>query len=133
MTVNVNTKLPTLFFFVAGTKKEQKRKKHLTIHFLSVRVRQDQNLTGTYQANSITVDKQKERIMKNEVFRLIGSSVVFIGIVVLIAVLMAVPLMLLWNWLFPPIFGICKIGFWQALGLNVMSAILFKNTSSSND
>ncbi len=31
----------------------------------------------------------------------------------------------LWNWLAPPIFGWRRIGFWQAVGLFVLSKILF--------
>lgn len=33
--------------------------------------------------------------------------------------------MSLWNWLIPPIFGWHALGFWQALGLLVLSKILF--------
>ncbi|PJZ50326.1 hypothetical protein [Leptospira saintgironsiae] len=32
----------------------------------------------------------------------------------------------LWNWLLPDIFGIKQISYWQALGLFVLSHILFK-------
>jgi hypothetical protein len=32
--------------------------------------------------------------------------------------------MVLWNWLVPPVFGGPDIGFWQALGLLVLSRIL---------
>jgi Ca2+/H+ antiporter, TMEM165/GDT1 family len=31
----------------------------------------------------------------------------------------------LWNWLMPSLFGLMRIGFWQALGLLVLSKILF--------
>ncbi len=30
----------------------------------------------------------------------------------------------LWNWVMPPLFGLRAIGFWQALGLLVLSRIL---------
>ena len=33
--------------------------------------------------------------------------------------------MLLWNWLLPPLFGWRQITFWQALGILVLSRILF--------
>ena len=32
---------------------------------------------------------------------------------------------LLWNWLLPPLFGWPAVSFWQALGLLVLSRILF--------
>ncbi len=34
-------------------------------------------------------------------------------------------LMLLWNWLMPTIFGVAAINFWQALGLLMLSRLLF--------
>ena len=33
--------------------------------------------------------------------------------------------MLLWNWLLPPLFGVPYVGFWQALGLLALCRILF--------
>ena len=33
--------------------------------------------------------------------------------------------LLLWNWLLPPLFGISQINFWQALGILVLCRILF--------
>ena len=32
---------------------------------------------------------------------------------------------LLWNWLLPPLFGFPEVTFWQALGLLILSRILF--------
>lgn len=56
-----------------------------------------------------------------------------IGAIAIAAVLMCLPLMLLWNWLMPEIFGLIKIDFWQALGLAFLSTILFKNNESKKD
>lgn len=47
-----------------------------------------------------------------------------IGLVLFIA-LGGQLVMLLWNWLLPPLFGVREITFWQALGLLVLSRILF--------
>jgi hypothetical protein len=55
-----------------------------------------------------------------------------IGLVILIALLMTLPTMWLWNWLMPTIFGLIKIGFWQALGLNLLSGIFFQKSSSNS-
>lgn len=33
--------------------------------------------------------------------------------------------MLLWNWLMPEIFGLTQITFWQALGLLLLSKLIF--------
>ena len=52
--------------------------------------------------------------------------------VAFIAVLLALPTQLLWNnCLVPAIDAVNPIGFWQALGLNVLSGILFKSHISS--
>lgn len=56
-------------------------------------------------------------------------GVIFVALI--LCVLFAFPTMWLWNWLMPALFGITKITFWQALGINLLSEILFKSTSSS--
>jgi hypothetical protein len=49
-----------------------------------------------------------------------------------LAILCAWPIMLLWNWLMPSIFGLKTITLWQALGLNILSMFLFKGSGSSS-
>ena len=57
-----------------------------------------------------------------------------VGLLILAVMLMGYPIMLLWNWLMPNIFGLHEIGFWQAVGLNTLCTLLFKPTvSSKND
>jgi len=46
-------------------------------------------------------------------------------------VLLALPTMLLWNWLMPEIFGLTKIGFWESLGLLFLTSFLFKGSAYS--
>jgi succinate dehydrogenase hydrophobic anchor subunit len=58
----------------------------------------------------------------------IESILTAILLITLAAVILGFPLMWLWNWLMPPIFGLTEITFWQALGLNALSAILIKPT-----
>jgi hypothetical protein len=57
----------------------------------------------------------------------------FIGLLCIVAVLLGYPLMLLWNWLMPVIFNLPEISFWQAIGLNILSSILFKSSNIKND
>ena len=52
-----------------------------------------------------------------------------IGVIAIVIVILGYPLMLLWNWLMPFIFGLPEITFWQAIGLNLLSTILFKSTT----
>ena len=42
-----------------------------------------------------------------------------------VAALISVVVMALWNWLMPALFGLGVISFWQALGIFVLSRILF--------
>jgi len=59
------------------------------------------------------------------------AFVVILGIVVIV-ILLAFPTMWLWNWLMPEIFNLSEITIWQALGLNLLSGILFKSTTTIN-
>lgn len=45
--------------------------------------------------------------------------------VLVIGTLFGLVVMMLWNWLLPPLFGLPEITFWQALGLFVLSKVLF--------
>ena len=57
-----------------------------------------------------------------------GIALVFIA-----AILMALPTQYLWNTcLVPAVDGINLIGFWQALGINFLFSILFKQSVSKN-
>jgi len=59
----------------------------------------------------------------------VNSILLIIGVAILAVLLFGGPLMVLWNWLMPTIFGLPEIGFWQACGLQLLSIILFKSTS----
>ena len=50
-----------------------------------------------------------------------------IGLLMLVVMLLGLPLQLLWNWLMPSIFGLKYITFWEAVGINTISSILFKS------
>jgi hypothetical protein len=63
----------------------------------------------------------------------LGVFFAAIGMVIVIAVLMAWPTQLLWNYcLTPAVEGLNSIGFWQALGINVLCGILFRNSTSNS-
>jgi hypothetical protein len=65
------------------------------------------------------------------VLKTFGVVVVFVGALVFVAVIMAWPVQLLWNWLMPTIFGLKEITFWQGLGLNILTGVLFRGDSTS--
>jgi len=63
----------------------------------------------------------------------LGVFFAAIGMVIVIAVLMAWPTQWLWNnALIGAIDGLNPIGFWQALGINVLCGILFRNSTTSS-
>lgn len=65
---------------------------------------------------------------QSKVFATIGMALVT---VVIAAVIMAWPTQLLWNGcLVPAVDGTHEIGFWQALGINILFQLLFKSTNS---
>lgn len=49
------------------------------------------------------------------------------------AALMSLPVMLLWDWLMPTIFGLPTITWLQAWGLLFLSGLLFKNHSHKTE
>lgn len=63
----------------------------------------------------------------------LGVFFAAIGMIIVIAVLMAWPTQWLWNnTLIGAIDGLNPIGFWQALGINVLCGILFRNSTTSS-
>jgi uncharacterized RDD family membrane protein YckC len=62
----------------------------------------------------------------------IGLVAIEAGVDFAITALTSYPLMLLWNWLMPLIFGLKTITFLEALGLSLMFMILFKPSSSTS-
>lgn len=63
-------------------------------------------------------------------YLLIGIGL--LALVAVIALLTSIPVWLLWNWLMPAIFGLKSISFLQALGLCVLSGLLFKSSCNSS-
>ena len=60
-----------------------------------------------------------------------GKIVAFAALMIGLAVLWALPVMWLWDYLMPTLFGLKEITFCQALALGVLCSLLFKSSSSS--
>lgn len=57
-----------------------------------------------------------------------------IALLLILALVMALPTMLLWNLcLVPAVPALVEIGFWQALGINVLCSILFKSSGTTSN
>lgn len=56
-------------------------------------------------------------------------SVIFwvIATFVVVSAILSLPVMLLWDWLMPTLFGLKEITWFQAWGLMVLCAFLFKS------
>jgi len=55
-----------------------------------------------------------------------------LGITALYAIILGLPIMLLWNWLIPTIWGGPHITFFQAIGLYFLCSSLFKSSTSKS-
>ncbi len=54
-----------------------------------------------------------------------ARALLFVPFAILFAAIFGYGVMRLWNWLMPELFGLHVISFWQAVGLLVLSRILF--------
>ena len=61
-------------------------------------------------------------INMNIVNIILGVSLIIFGGLILLGA----PLMYLWNYVIPSIFGLRYITFWEAVGLNLVTGILFR-------
>ena len=60
--------------------------------------------------------------------KLLGLATLGFLIIVAFAFLMGFPVMWLWNWLMPAIFGLVKISIWKAIGLNMLCGFLIRSS-----
>lgn len=61
--------------------------------------------------------------------QMINGILTVAGLLILAILLFGGPLMVLWDWLMPTLFGLPEITFWQACGLQLLATLLFKPTS----
>jgi hypothetical protein len=62
----------------------------------------------------------------------LGTIIGALALVALAALILALPTQLLWNYcLVPATNSVNPIGFFQALGINMLASILFKSTTSN--
>lgn len=67
----------------------------------------------------------------DKIFDALATFLTAALIIVLVAIMLTFPVMWLWNWLMPMIFGLMELDFWQTLGLSLLCSFLFKSSSSS--
>lgn len=64
--------------------------------------------------------------------KILGGAILVIFAIVIIALLLSIPVWLLWNWVAVAVLGLKEITLLQALGLTLLSSILFKSSSVSS-
>ena len=78
------------------------------------------NTEAAEKAKKIIVNRKKEKQDKEEMeaasqfLRFLANLTIYPFVI-----------KLLWNWLMPSLFGLVTIGYWTAMGLYLMSRILF--------
>ncbi|NLJ46886.1 MAG: hypothetical protein GX430_10025 [Treponema sp.] len=66
----------------------------------------------------------EDRSVPQKVLMVIGFVILGAGFLALVGWVV----MSLWNWLMQEIFGLPRVGYWQAWGLLILSSILFKGS-----
>ena len=81
-------------------------------------------MLNNFNLNKLIKFKYKINNMKTflEVFLV---AILTLGFVALV---LGLPLMWLWNWIMPELFYLNTITFWQAVGLNLLTGILFRSS-----
>ena len=61
-------------------------------------------------------------------FRFVVTWLAGFALWLVVGLLTAAPLMWLWNWLIPKLFGLPEVGFFEAFGLLFLTKLLFLKT-----
>jgi hypothetical protein len=64
--------------------------------------------------------------------QIIGTIIGFVMVVLALSALLSLPVMWLWDWLMPELFGLKTITWAQAWGLNFLCGLLFKSHTTAS-
>jgi hypothetical protein len=78
-----------------------------------------------YDDDPLKTDDPMKTYVRRKVRRIVAILVGVLFVMPLVIALFGGAVMLLWNWLMPTLFGLHTVTFWQALGLLVLSWMLF--------
>ena len=62
----------------------------------------------------------------------VAAFVAVVATLIGLSLIMALPTMLLWDWLMPELFGLKEVTLFQAWGLNFLCGMLFKSHNNSS-
>lgn len=60
------------------------------------------------------------------------AALTFLAVIFVITLIIALPVMWLWDWLMPVLFGLPEITWLQAWGLALLCSMLFKSHTSKS-
>lgn len=66
--------------------------------------------------------------LRNFIVVVVGNA----SATIVISAIIGLPIMWLWDWLMPAIFGLKTITFWQAIGIAALSWLIFRGGKTSN-
>ena len=66
----------------------------------------------------------------NKFIEVTNAVMIVVLLLIFFAALFSLPIMLLWDWLMPTLFGLGTITWTQAWGLSVLCGLLFKNSTA---
>jgi hypothetical protein len=61
--------------------------------------------------------------------KIVGVALLAVFAITVLALILSIPVWLLWNWVAVAVLGLKEITLLQALGLTLLSSILFKSSS----
>jgi predicted tellurium resistance membrane protein TerC len=73
----------------------------------------------------------KHKLRSKSPAEMIGAGIIIAIIITVLVIGFGYVVMYLWNWLMPAVFGLTTITFWQAIGLGLLSKLLFGGFSSN--
>jgi len=62
----------------------------------------------------------------------VATALAIFGVLFLLMFLWAIPVMFLWNWICPELFGLATVSYWQAWGLVVLIHLLWPSGSNTS-
>jgi len=87
----------------------------------------------------ILVERINRKVKNMETLvKFVGAAVIALGLIAIVAAIMAIPTMFLVNYLFSDttlntVFGVPFFDFWKALWLNILCGLLFKTSVTTKE
>ena len=86
----------------------------------------------------MTIESEKKskihrKMSGYRILRIIGVAIAGVLLAALFALIFGFLVKILWNWLMPVLFGLPRIGYWQAFGIVILAKLIFGGFGSRHD